>query len=103
MTNPKFFPGEVVILQSVNKPHLNGEYTVLDVIHGGDLIKCRITGKDCKRAESGIPAYRLVELIDEGTNGIEALWKESTLRKKHVPGDMSFTELMSSLTIKEGA
>lgn len=97
MNTSKFFPGEVVILQSKKRLELNGEYTVLDVIRTGDLTKCRITGQTCRRVDVGSLAYRLVELKVKGTNGVEIIWNESALRKKHEPGAMSFTELMASL------
>lgn len=101
MSNPKFFPSEVVILQSVDRPQRNGEYTVLDVVPPNTEFKCRISGKILIRKESPQLAYRLAELIEVGENGVESCWLETALRKKHIPGEMPFTELMTKLTIKK--
>lgn len=77
---PKFSVGEVVILQSKEAPQCNGECTVLEV--------------ECFGSWTG---YVTTTPPPEGRDKA-ALWCESALRKKHQPGDMSFTELMVNLS-----
>ena len=76
----KFTTGEEIILQSKDFPDCNGEYTVVEVaehpIHG--------------------PVYKLD--IDHKVDGYNDFWKESALRKKHTPGELSFDDLMFSLS-----
>lgn len=106
MTNPKFFPGEVVILQSVKYPEFNGEHIVRRIMKDGDEYKCRHSGKTLVNRTSSPILYILEDILtakSEKGSIVEIGWKESALRKKHIPGEMSFTELMSKLTIKEGA
>lgn len=80
---PKFSVGEVVILQSRKFPERNGEYEVVKVLpHGAD--------HGFQRVSRGNFGY----VLSGGRN----LWAESALRKKHQPGDMSFTELMVNLS-----
>ncbi len=83
---PKFSVGEVAILQSVNRPELNGECTVLDIRIG--MSRNVTTGK----IRPSIVYKTTIELT--GAFG----WGEPALRKKHQPGDMSFTELMVNLS-----
>ena len=77
---PKFEVGEVVLLQSKDFPECNGECTVLDiadhVVHGA--------------------VYKLN--INHNVEGWMDYWKESALRKKHTPGEMTFDNLMASLS-----
>lgn len=80
---PKFEVGEVVLLQSVMLPECNGEYTVL--------------ARECGRYR--VPSGELYEgfkylLDDDNKDG----WVERSLRKKHQPGELSFEELMHSLS-----
>lgn len=73
---PKFEVGEVVLVVSPIDPAVNGEYTILDV---------------------GFSLYRFQPDYDIGLkDGRRAL--ESSLRKKHQPGEMSFDSLMASLS-----
>lgn len=106
MTNPKFFPGEVVILQSVKYPEFNGEHIIRRIIKDGDEYKCRHSGKTLVFGTSSPIVYILEDILtakSEKGSIIELGWEESALRKKHIPGEMSFTELMETLTAKEGA
>lgn len=77
---PKFEVGEVVLLRSEDFPECNGECTVLGMYHRDPVGYC----------------YYLdfVHHVD----GFADAWKESSLRKKHTPGELSFTDLMASLS-----
>lgn len=90
MTRAKFEEGEVVILQSKQRPELNGEYVVLSVVPDGT------TYKDCTFFTSdGNPfGYDLGHtLILEGCH--PNIWSECALRKKHKPASKGFRALMS--------
>lgn len=100
MNKPKFEVGEVVILQSVLHSEYNGEYTVESVIGRGDSFKDRLTG-DVRTSTDNQYGYQLSQV--HTYNGKEIVWKETLLRKKHQPGEMSFTNLMSSLKQPQGA
>lgn len=76
---PKFEVGEEVILQSIDFPECNGEYSVQEVSYFDAVGFC----------------YRLD--LDHKVVGRLDLWVESSLRKKHKPSRMSFDDLMSSL------
>lgn len=80
---PKFEVGEVVILQSVGHPERNGEYSVLSLEQG----------------RFRTPTNELYEgfsyMLDDGG---DVGWVETSLRKKHQPGELSFTDLMASLS-----
>lgn len=80
---PKFSVGEVVILQSQHNPEANGEYTVLSFERGIG----RPSGVECY-------VYMLDGVLSWSKLGS---WAESALRKKHQPGEHSFTDLMASL------
>lgn len=81
---PKFEVGEEVILQSISAPELNGDTVVLDVRY------CVYRNWSTKELEEGY-LYQL------GIKGHNDGWMESSLRKKHKPSDMSFTDLMTSI------
>ena len=85
--NPLFSVGEVVILQSVNWPECNGDATVMEHVANGDLSAYG------KINRSGYYAYRLDVIASNGN----PWWRQSALRKKHQPGEQSFTELMQTL------
>ena len=98
----KFEVGEVVILQSEDRPELNGEYTIRHVIYYGDAFYDRLAKKKLKRMPSnyvdGVAAYNFEEIIKSPSGeGVEACWMESALRKKHIGGDMSYDQLVNSL------
>lgn len=93
--NPKFEVGEVVLLRSKSHPEADCESTILD-------IKEPLTAHPCE-AGSGVVfrgpnySYKLqVSVVHNG--GLTSFWDETSLRKKHTPGEMSFTSLMASLS-----
>lgn len=102
---PRFSVGEVVILQSPNRPEFNGEDTVLEVLYSGDASMDRVVGCLLKYDFASPIAYKLQNSIpqqnDYEGNKCEGIWRESSLRKKQEPGEMSFMQLMSSLKIEE--
>jgi len=81
--NPKFSVDEVVILQSVECPEFNGDHSVTEIRVG------TFKEQSSELSVEGI-GYRLGGTGDEW-------WCESALRKKHQPGEQSFTDLMASL------
>lgn len=98
-----FKEGEVVILQSKSAPHLNGEYTVKQIVQNGTEIHDRIRNITYTWIDlsTTTPGYILEECIAEfvfkDSTVAECAWAESALRKKSPPSDMSYKELMSSL------
>jgi hypothetical protein len=92
---PKFRVGEVVILQSKDHDHCNGEYTVLVVVNGPMDYTCPITGRTIENSANGIGYVLDIDYKDD--DGTCRQWAEAVIRKKHQPGDQSFTELMASL------
>lgn len=111
---PKFSEGEVVILQSVSSPELNGEYTVIQCIYKqGDNYTCRLTGTPIVfpdvpsplpamyRLDGCIPEYTYVWEDGSGTFVGEGTWDESALRKKYEKG-MDFNSLMGTLKTPVG-
>jgi hypothetical protein len=99
MSRPMFAVGEVVILQSVEFPHLNGDATVLAVTKPRVPYKCPATGISVIRSASNIGYVLDVDKMVATSLGelVAANWDESALRKKHQPGEHSFTRLMQSL------
>lgn len=106
---PKFSVGEVVILQSVSRPESNGEYIVAVVAgnyeefidpHFGSKRMCRGPGTGYVLSDP-----LLVASLDYASTAIKssAIWAESALRKKHQPGELSYSQLLESLTTKQGA
>lgn len=100
MNKAKFEVGEVVILQSVSHSHYNGEHVVENVVAPGEDFIDRFNGNNVRSTDTGY-GYQLSDL--HSYNGREIVWKEAYLRKKHQPGEMSFTSLMSSLKQPQGA
>lgn len=96
---PKFEVGEVVILQSKSQPESNGEYTVAVVLMEGMRVVCRL-GSGVGMLGSDTASYLFTEPVRDLAHpkGKEVLWAESALRKKHLPGELSFTNLMASLS-----
>lgn len=86
---PKFEVGEVVLLRSKKCPQLNGEYTVESLEHWNS-VRNSMTGE---LYGAGF-LYQLAGVKAPGADG----WLESSLRKKHQPGEMSFDSLMASLS-----
>lgn len=84
---PKFEVGEVVILQSECHPEYNGtEATVQNVRRG------RWMNADGSNAGEGW-SYDLDVLTPNKKSG----WAEPALRNKHIPGSLSFRDLMQTL------
>lgn len=98
--NPKYSVGEVVILQSQALPDYNGEYTVYKIITAGEVSVCRITGRrysyTIKLGDYGylLDSPKINKFCPEG---VEAVWAEISLRKKHEPSQMSFQSLIQSI------
>lgn len=90
MSAPKFAVGEVVILQSKALPGLNGEYQVLGVMRPGE--SAQVDGAQ-KKNNSSRPGYDLGIRVP----GHSGWWVESTLRKRHQPGEHTFGGLMAAL------
>jgi len=91
---PKFKVGEAVILQSKNRPELNGEYVIAVIRKNGEEFHDRNTGELC-RCEFKISHFGYVlENCKLRDNQREHMWSEPSLRKKHQPGEMSFHSLM---------
>ena len=105
MKKNKFVEGEVVILQSKSYPNYNGEHCVKHVVFYGDVVYDRLAQKDKLRIPKGgargvLSGYILEAIIPSATKPeVESLWAEVALRKKHLPGDMSYDTLMSSLKL----
>lgn len=96
--NPKYSEAESVILKSTSHPEFNGEYTVSKVLQKDEVTVCRITG--LRHSHTGkLSNYGY--LLDcpklNKTSGVEAIWAESALRKKHEPSQMSFQSLIQSI------
>jgi len=85
---PKFMLGEVVLLQSKSHPECNGEYSVTGIRPPNGERK-----NPDKITISTTFGYTLS--CDEPSS--TSCWAESTLRKKHHPGEQSFADLMASL------
>jgi hypothetical protein len=89
---PKFAVGEVVILQSDKQPHLNGEYTVVAIPRDGTEYmgyRCMFIGTT--------HAYDIGLRLDAGKPSKPTLARECVLRKKHLPGELSYHQLIKSL------
>jgi hypothetical protein len=98
--NPKYSVGEVVILQSQALPDYNGEYTVYKILEKGEVAVCRITGRrHSHTAKFGNYGYLLdsPKVNKFSPEGVEAIWAEISLRKKHEPSQVSFQSLIQSI------
>ena len=95
-----FQVGEEVILQSKNRPELNGEYVVAGFYKPLQLVENPF-GENYKAHNSGC-SYTLEGLCQDtllangATTEAYIHWDESALRKKHQGGE-SFESLMSSM------
>lgn len=102
---PLFSVGEEVILQSVDLPHLNGEYIVEKILHGGEETVCHITKFIYIKSFNGMGySYILGGLSDKNTlmsdgvtRELERSWYESALRKKHKPSGDSFENMIDKI------
>lgn len=97
MTTPKFAAGEVVILQSVSRPELNGERTVLVVAEHGQVYRSPLTGEHIRNA-SGQRAY-ILDVTVTNANGGPVQWSERAMRKRHQPGEHSWKDLKTILNL----
>lgn len=107
MTKALFSVGEEVILQSKDEPRYNGDgYTVDMVVHPGEDFRDPVNSKMYNNFTTDIVyiihPYIMVEFDDDDDGGV-LLFKESSLRKKHQPGEMSFSDLMQKITCKDPA
>jgi len=109
---PKYSIGELVILQSKQLPDYNGEHVIRAISMKGSEYTCRISGITFEDMYACGVAYIMEEILPEKYDGddpdiqgqvVEVYWDESSLRKKHQPGELSFQELMNSFNIKEKA
>lgn len=103
---PKFSVGEVVILQSVDASEWSGEYSVVMIIDGDE--EFQDPHRDIRCASPGDGYGYILDCRDLcciGHTGrvVSICWLESSLRKKHQPGELSYSQLLESLTIKQGA
>lgn len=90
MSRPKFSVGEEVILCSVMRPELNGEYVVLGVAEDGDVYK----GIGFFNTDGRPYGYDLGHhIISDHIH--PNIWSESALRKKHKPASKGFRALMN--------
>ena len=99
MRKPYFHVGEEVILQSVSRPDLNGEYTVRRVLGVNELFICRNTRKKIRVVNN--LTYLLEEVVACNVDGLEMSVHERVLRKKHKPSDDNFQQMMDKLREKE--
>ena len=84
--SPKFSIGEVCLLHT-SHTSLNGEVTVLHAEHKENY---PVTGR-----EHNYNGY-VYQIGVVGPNGHD-IWTEICLKKKHLPGDLSFRSLMDTL------
>ena len=98
-SKPKFEVGEVVILQSVDNPEFNGEYSVHMIVSPGQVYIDPFHGTEWKDDGRGI-GYILNDprLSDTDDGPLASItWSEDALRKKHLPGSLSFRDLVQTL------
>lgn len=101
MSGQYFEIGEEIILASENRPELNGEYIIKDVMPPNRInYICTVTGS-LMRANTDFFCYALDGLVFEcrKTKNPSAFWHQSALRKKHKPSEESFSEIMSNLEV----
>ena len=92
---PKFEVGEIALLRSENFPECNGEYTISAIYNPGFAHESEGGRKVIYRSPTY--TYELnCSVIQEG--GLISKWQEKSLRKKHTPGEMTFDNLMASLS-----
>jgi hypothetical protein len=88
MAIPKFSVGEVVILVCTERPDLNGEHTVIAIpVHGETYM-----GFNC----NFIMGYGY-DIGIRSPAGRPIIAAENALRKKHIPGELSYHQLIKSL------
>jgi len=93
-TRQLYSVGEVVIFVSKKYPHLSGEYTIRCVHKDGDRYIDRVSkAPTIVRLNHVTHAYRFSEVVPND-QGLELLASQWQLRKKHIPGTVSFKRLM---------
>lgn len=93
---PKFAVGEVVIIQSSVIDKFNGqEHVVVSINPPNSPTVCEAGTRVVFYGPNY--AYNLGFSV-EYEGGVTSYWDESSLRKKHQPGELSFDKLMSSLS-----
>jgi len=97
MPHPKYEIGEVVLLRSVELPHMNCEAAVLKIYGGPAGTKIDHEGVGYQLSVGGF-SYFLDKDFPSPETGNQIMWAESALRKKHQPGEMGFEDLMFSLS-----
>jgi len=100
---PKFKVGEVCIVKYEKNPEYDGEYTVIAVAfqsHCGQYQNYKGLRYPGYPNDNGNWFYDLG--IKDGDGGL-MLTNEFVMFKKHEPGEMSFDEVMRSLTNKSKA
>lgn len=86
---PKFEVGEEVIICHARSVHNGKTATIESVKYSKDTPHSEDRSKICK------PGY--IYKTDVMSEWNSDLWTETSLRKKHKPSDMSFTDLMTSI------
>lgn len=97
MNRPKFSVGEEVIICSPKYPQHTGEAIIEEIIYVGNIRRCRISGIELHHKRRAFPLMYVMTTPysnRQGTNEIAFL--ESSLRKKHTPGDQTFEEMMNA-------
>lgn len=100
MSNPLYNVGDVVVLQSVSLPELNGNYLVRAVIGIFREHICAITGEEIVyESDFDSPfGYLLDPPVLSPETGREAAFEESALRRRYPPASESFKQIMNKLT-----
>lgn len=91
MSMPKFEVGEVVILQSVDYPEFNGEYSVKAVLKPGQQYMGKVV------SGSGLDDWYYDLGFQTKMFKTFTCWRETTLRKKQEPSGMRYNELIKLL------
>lgn len=96
---PKFEVGEVVILQSRTRPDCSGEFIVVQVNQYPCGTRFEFEESWYRHPDDIEISYFLNDPFKSShDSNAKACWAESSLRKKHQPGELNFRELMSSLS-----
>ena len=99
MQAPKFKVGEVVILQSKDRPMLNSEYIVAAISENHKPFVDPYSGLKFTADWTHSNFAYILEGCQLRASGNARYWAEWALRKKHLPGEMSYDTLMSSLKL----
>lgn len=98
---PKFSVNEIVIVQSPHYPETNGEYEVVQVL---TYLEFRAHCQNQFKADPEGFIYKLKDYCATGKvnpeNKTDCV-SEPSLRKKHLPGEFSFSSLMDNLKLPQ--